>query len=318
MSINYSLTEIRAFIAVASFQSFGRAADVLGLSPSAVSRRIFELEQTLGTQLFERTTRSVVLTRAGRILLADVTPVLQKMDESLTKIAQEAQGDGGWLDVGCVTSVCFAIAPRVARAFKALYPKMHLRLHDSTGKTVTHSVLRGDTVFAVNSVLNPPSDLYVREALHDSYVLVVPKGHAMATESEVSWKRLATLSELGLTLLALNQSSANRQEVDQELRSVGVAVPWGDEVQHFSSLIGFLKSGGFAAVLPQIAMHACEEWGLKGIALKDPTIHRRIGLIRRRDFVLPQPAAALWTLFEKELANLAAQGGQIPDLLHME
>ncbi|MCD2175119.1 LysR family transcriptional regulator [Rhizobium sp. C4] len=318
MSINYGLLELRAFIAVASFQSFGRAADVLGLSPSAVSRRIFELERTLETQLFERTTRSVVLTRAGRILLADVTPVLQKMDESLTKIAQEARGDGGWLDVGCVTSVCFAIAPRVARAFKALYPKMHLRLHDNTGKTVAHNVLSGHTAFAVNTLLNPPSDLYVQEALYDSYVLIVPKDHPMAAEREVPWQRLSALSELGLTLLALNQNSANRQEVDQELRSVGVAVPWGDEVQHFSSLVGFLKSGGFAAVLPQIAMHACEEWGLKGVALKEPTIHRRIGLIRRRDFVLPPPAAALWTLFEKELADLAVQGRQIPNVNHTE
>lgn len=301
MRINYDLPELRAFLIVARHRNFGRAAESLGLSPSAVSRRIAELEQALGVQLLERTTRSAVLTPAGRALVAQVTPLLQKLDDSLLSIVEEARGGGGWLDIGCVTTVAFGVAPLVGHKFRALYPNMHLRFHDDTGKRVTETALAGDVAFAVNTLLQPPQDLHVEHILDDPYVLVLPADHPVAAQASWPWSRLQELPALGLPLVALQQSSANRKEMDAALERNGLHAPWNDEVEHLSTMLGFLRAGGVAAVMPRLALLACTEWRLQSIPLTDPAIHRRIGLIRRRDLVLSAPAQALWGLFEDEL-----------------
>lgn len=311
MRINYNLPDVRAFLAVACHRNFGRAAEALGLSPSAVSRRISELEQALDVQLLERTTRSAVLTPAGRALVAQVTPLLQKLDDSMLSIVDEARGAGGWLDIGCVTTVAFGVAPLVAHKFRALYPHMHLRFHDDTGKRVAETTLAGTVAFAVNTLLQPPQDLHVQHVLDDPYVLVLPADHAVAAHATWPWSRLLDLPAMGLPLVALQQSSANRKEMDAALERNGLRSPWNDEVEHLSTMLGFLRAGGVAAVMPRLALLACTEWNLHSVPLTAPAIHRRIGLIRRKDLVLSAPAHALWTLFEAEL--LAHAAGASPE-----
>ncbi|TDT92610.1 DNA-binding transcriptional LysR family regulator [Azorhizobium sp. AG788] len=306
MRINYDLPELRAFLTVARLRNFGRAAAALNLSPSAVSRRISELEQALNVQLLERTTRSVVLTAAGRALVAEVAPLLEKMDQGLNAIVDEARGKGGWLDVGCVTTVAFSIAPGVADRFRRAYPDMHLRFHDDTGKRVTESVMAGGVAFAVNTLLQPPSELLAEHLLDDPYVLVLPRDHPSAGLDAFPWADLSDLPRGGVPLVALKQSSANRKEMDAALEQAGLDAPWSDEVEHLSTMLGFLRAGGVAAVMPRLALLACADWGLSHVRLCDPAIHRRIGLIRRKDLVLSEPARRLWDLFAEELRTHAA------------
>jgi DNA-binding transcriptional LysR family regulator len=71
---------LRAFVEVADTSSFGRAAEALHLDPSTVSRQVGQLERRLGVRLFERTTRQVWLTDAGRALLGDARAVLDSLD----------------------------------------------------------------------------------------------------------------------------------------------------------------------------------------------------------------------------------------------
>ena len=80
-------SSLRAFVAVAQALSFSRAAAVLGLSPSAVSQTIRALEDRLGEQLFNRTTRSVSLTEAGRRLLDRVGPAMAWLSAAAQDIA---------------------------------------------------------------------------------------------------------------------------------------------------------------------------------------------------------------------------------------
>lgn len=301
MRINYDLPGLRTFLSVTRLRSFGRAASALNLSPSAISRRISELEQALGVQLLERTTRSVVLTAAGQALVGEVSPLLEKMDQAVLAIVEEARGKGGWLDVGCVTTVAFSIAPGVAERFRQSYPGMHLRFHDDTGKRVTESVIAGGVTFAVNTLLQPPPELLAEHVLDDPYVLVLPRDHPRAGEAAFPWAELHSLPRDGVPLVALKQSSANRKEMDAALEQAGVDAPWSDEVEHLSTMLGFLRAGHVAAVMPRLALLACADWGLSHVPLCAPSLHRRIGLIRRKDLVLSEPARLLWRLFAEEL-----------------
>ena len=84
--MNISLRQLRAFVAVAESSSFSRAADRLALTQPAVSRNVTELEHALGLQLLHRTTREVELTEAGRLLLGNVTRVLEDLDACLLEV----------------------------------------------------------------------------------------------------------------------------------------------------------------------------------------------------------------------------------------
>lgn len=83
-----SLKNLRAFCTAARHRSFKAAADELFLTPSAVSHQMKELEDALGVRLFERRTRAVELTTAGRSLLDEVEPLLEAIDRSLARLAR--------------------------------------------------------------------------------------------------------------------------------------------------------------------------------------------------------------------------------------
>ena len=94
-----SLNDLAAFAAVASHQSFRRAADIMGVSRSALSHAIIALEAKLGVRLFNRTTRSVSLTQAGARLLARLDPVLQDLDQALDTLSEERGTPSGSLRI---------------------------------------------------------------------------------------------------------------------------------------------------------------------------------------------------------------------------
>src|SRR5471030_1913022 len=82
------LLELNAVVAVSTHRSFRRAADELGMSPSAMSHAIAALEQRMGVRLFNRTTRSVSLSEAGEQFLARVRPALHEISAAMEAVNQ--------------------------------------------------------------------------------------------------------------------------------------------------------------------------------------------------------------------------------------
>jgi DNA-binding transcriptional LysR family regulator len=123
-----SLNELAAFAAVASHQSFRRAADVMGVSRSALSHAIIGLEAKLDVRLFNRTTRSVSLTHAGASLLARLDPVLQDLDQALDTLSEERGAPSGSLRINANKSGARMLLADVVPRFLDLYPDVELDL----------------------------------------------------------------------------------------------------------------------------------------------------------------------------------------------
>ena len=92
-ALNVTLRQLRVFIEVARLQSFSRAGDEIGLTQSAVSRCVRELEGEIGLKLVDRTTREVQLTDVGANLVGSVSRLLSDLDEALRYILSH---DGVW------------------------------------------------------------------------------------------------------------------------------------------------------------------------------------------------------------------------------
>ncbi|AHF85433.1 LysR family transcriptional regulator [Rhizobium leguminosarum bv. trifolii WSM1689] len=123
-----SLNDLAAFAAVASHRSFRRAAEVMGVSRSALSHAIIGLEGKLGVRLFNRTTRSVSLTQAGARLLARLDPVLQDLDQALDTLSEERGTPSGTLRINANKSGARILLAEVVPLFLDLYPDVELDL----------------------------------------------------------------------------------------------------------------------------------------------------------------------------------------------
>jgi DNA-binding transcriptional LysR family regulator len=124
------LAELTAFVAVADLLSFRAAASRIGVTPSALSHSMRQLEERLGVRLLNRTTRSVSLTDAGRRLLERLRPAMDQIAGALEDLNQERQRPVGRLRLHA-SLLGAAVIASVWGRFLSTYPEVHLEVHMS-------------------------------------------------------------------------------------------------------------------------------------------------------------------------------------------
>ena len=123
-----SLADLTAFIAVADRLSFRAAASHLGVTPSALSHSMRQLEDRLGVRLLNRTTRSVSVTDAGLRLLEQLRPAINQIDGALEDLNQKRLRPIGRLRIYAVHVAAAAVIAPIWRRFLSTYPEVHLEL----------------------------------------------------------------------------------------------------------------------------------------------------------------------------------------------
>jgi DNA-binding transcriptional LysR family regulator len=137
------LRQLRYFVTVAEERHFGRAAARLSMTQPPLSQAIRALEETLGVELFERTKRSVKLTRVGADLLPEVQRLLASA-EGLRPLAQSlARGEAGVLSLAFVSTADYGLLPPLLRDFGARHPRVRLELTEATGDVQVDELVAG-------------------------------------------------------------------------------------------------------------------------------------------------------------------------------
>lgn len=121
------LRHLRTFVAVAEELHFTRAAEKQHMAQQALSAQIRTLEATLGVKLFDRTTRKVELTEAGRTLLAHAMPLLASASRAWDEVARAGSGEIGEVSVSYAPTARREILPTLLREFHARYPRLDVR-----------------------------------------------------------------------------------------------------------------------------------------------------------------------------------------------
>jgi DNA-binding transcriptional LysR family regulator len=122
------LSELTAFIAIAEQRSFRGAARRLGLSPSALSHAMRNLEARLNARLFNRTTRSVALTEAGEQLLLRVGPAIANLEEAMNEAASARNSPSGSIRITAAEAGARPLVRHVLPHFLAAYPDIHVEI----------------------------------------------------------------------------------------------------------------------------------------------------------------------------------------------
>ena len=272
-----TLSQLRAFVAVAEHRHFGAAAAGLAVSQPTLSQALAALENGLGLQLIERSTRRVLVTESGRRLLPRAVATLDAADRFLAV----ANGDtfGGVLRMGIIPTAAPyllpALLPTLRRRLPALTPRV---IEDRTARLLDE--LRAGSIDV--AVLALPAEvpgileipLYTEE-----FVLVVPSGHALAGRTDLTPSALDALP-----MLLLDEGHCLRDQTLEVCRSAQVrpdAV--GDtRAASLSTVVQCVAGGLGVTLIPEMAVSAeTVRDALDTARFRAPAPGRTLGLVYR-------------------------------------
>src|SRR6059058_4244902 len=181
--LGVELRHFAALQAVASEGSFGRAAERLGYTQSAISQQIQTLERLVGEKLVERPggPRPVSLTEAGLLLLRHADSIVARLQAAQADLHAMRTGEAGVLRVGTFQSVGARLLPEIMRRFRDHWPQIEVTLEerDSDAELAT-MVERGELDLAFALPPFPDAPLETIELLDDPYVFVVARNSPLA------------------------------------------------------------------------------------------------------------------------------------------
>jgi LysR family transcriptional regulator, benzoate and cis,cis-muconate-responsive activator of ben and cat genes len=209
------LRQLRYFNALASDLNFTRAAKNLNVSQPPLSLQIAQLEEELGARLFDRTSRSVALTDAGRAMVPHAKAILARIEEARGHVARVASGLEGRVQIGMAGSHFMGPFPKFISAFRQMRPKVEITLREMKPADHPHA-LRDDRLDICLS-RTPAQDEQVSAALlwRDPVVVALPPGHRLGKRNRIS---LADLRNEDFVFLQHDSSSFAKRLYDACLR----------------------------------------------------------------------------------------------------
>ncbi|KAF1044414.1 LysR family transcriptional regulator [Xylophilus sp.] len=301
MTINWSARELDVLLALAETLSFRRTAQRMHLSQSAVSGIVARLEETLGARLFDRSTRSVAPTEAGRVLAEQARFLRHQMDETARRVRAVAEVQTGRLALAALPSLAAGVVPRAFARFAAAHPGVQLELFDSLAGPACEMVRAGRVDFALTAANPAYADLDWAPLAADTFVLLVPAAHVLAQDAAapLRWTEATDWPHISMPA-----GTSVRQYVDAALLGHRIRFAPRYEVEHLATIAALVAAGLGVAALPALAAAVAQRGG--GTAqrpLDGPPVRRPIGLVTLRGRA-PSPAAA--RMVELLAAEMAA------------
>jgi len=304
MRNNFEFLDLRAFLAVLELSSFHEAATVLHLSPPALSRRIRGLEEAVGAQLIERTTRRVAPTQIGRELAPLVRRLVDEFEESILSISELGGRHRAQVTLASVPTAAFYFLPRVIEAFNHRFPGIRFRIMDLSANEGLDAVANGEVEFGINITGATRDDLIFTPLMEDPFVLACRRDHPFALEKTLPWSALE-----GQPLIGVSKKSGNRAVLDQALAMADLRLNlnWFYEVNHLSTSLGLVEAGLGISVLPRLATPQREHPLIATVQLENPVVVRSIGLVERRGARLSPSALRFRDMLINEWRGGAAE-----------
>ncbi len=242
MELNF----IKYFVSVAQYLNFSEAARRNYVSQSTVSRGIKELEKELGTKLFSRTKRDVVLTTEGKALLPYAVDIVERMDSANFLIEKLRRGVDGKITLGYDETIGTAIS-RYIKAFAVKYPEISIDIK----KIKTSDEILGldngdiDVVFLPADLLPDSGEIEQRHIFDDSLCVICEKGliKERAVNPEI-------FHEQGIVLLSEGESPILYMEIFDLLRTYNIVPGVINRFESITSLIIAVCAGLGVSILP--------------------------------------------------------------------
>lgn len=247
------LRHLRYFRVVAELQHFHRAAEVLCITQPALSNQIRQLEEELGTRLFERVGRSVRLSESGELLLASTRRVLAEVERMQEAVADLESANTGSLRIGVLQSINALYLRNLVVEFDRRYPNISLHIEELPNHQIESRVAAGDIDLGIGFILEKEYRHVEFETLFsEKWKLVVAPQHQELIPEILDG------NTHGLKAVLLPDYFETRRIVDRYFASSGIGYSRITEVNSISCILELVENGNAFTVLPEAfsALHA--------------------------------------------------------------
>jgi DNA-binding transcriptional LysR family regulator len=281
-----TIRQFEAFLAIVDLQSIGAAAQRLGLTSSAVSQLLAELETELGFRLFDRPTRRVNLSSAGQDFLASAESVLRHVRAAAQSADDIRNRAAGIVRIGAPLVLASTALPEAIAEYARDKPKVVVRICDTVVEQLVERVESADVDLAVGP--DRPSGARVRRdsAFASPWVMWCAPSHPLGTRRRVQWQQLRDIP-----IVATGRD--HERAVDQMLANLPVEariVPV-DVVDNVTTAFGIASRGLAVTLAPAYVAPLARTFGLIMKRIVEPETIREVCVYRSTERALSPPAA---------------------------
>lgn len=279
---------MRSLLAVAEHGVITDAAAALGISQSALSRRIDQLEDALGAPLLERMGRGVALTAIGQMAIEEGKLLVQRYDRLKSRVHEHLQLDAGVVRVGGGATAVGFLLPRAIASFRARHPGVVFQVKEAGSREIEAAVSRDDLELGIVTLPTRSRDVDEKPLVRDRIVLVASKDHALAQKSRVDARELN-----GQNLVGFEAGSAVRWLIDAALREAHVELNVVMELRSVAAILQMVETTGSLAFVSELAVTQSPTRrapAVVPVAVRGIDIQRELALISKQGHSL-SPAA---------------------------
>ncbi|WP_332824336.1 LysR family transcriptional regulator [Ramlibacter sp.] len=283
------LVSLSLFCLVVRTGSISKGAGLAHLAIGAASKRMSDLEESVGAPLLERHSRGVKLTPAGQALHRHAQRILRDVDELAADLSDHARGVLGVARLWANTSAITQFLPADLAAFASLQPGIRIALNEADSHEVVLAVLEGRADLGIFADRTPQLGLQTLPYRSDRLVLVVPPEHPLARRRRVDFEEATEYD-----FVSLSGATSLAQRLALESGQLGKPLRIRIQVRSFDAMCQMVAAGLGVAVLPDAAVQPLvRALGLRKLELTAPWVEREL-LLGARDFAaLPKAARTL-------------------------
>lgn len=283
------LTSLQLFVAVCELGSISKAAEREFIAPSALSKRLSDLEATLGSALLHRHSRGVDLTPAGQSLLHHARSVLFSLERMQSELGEYADGARGQVRIHASISATVQFLPEDLGAFVRAHQGIKIDLEEHLSTEVLRAVQEGVADVGICNTADGVGELQTLPYRQDQLVLIVPNGHALAAQNSVAFEDTLAFDHVGL-----HSNSSIYVTMRQAAAALGQTIKLRIQVTGLDAMGRMIHNGLGIGVMPLRAftlMHSAV--ALTAVPLTDAWATRHIELVARDFSTLPRTARLL-------------------------
>ncbi|SFB39604.1 selenium metabolism-associated LysR family transcriptional regulator [Clostridium frigidicarnis] len=289
--------QIEAFISVARLKSFSKAANNIYLSQPTISSHISSLEKELNIQLFDRNSKEVNLTPAGRCFLDYAVDIINTRNNAINCLCDFDNNISGTLVLGASTTPCNTIVPSLVNRFSAEYPHIKFNIIEQSSGEIIQDIIDLNCEIGIVGSLNSNEKIKSYCLMEDE--LLVISSPALKLPKEL------TLDEfLKYKIILREKNSATRKTFEDVMQEKGLnsgKINLCCEVNNLDTLIQFVKTGMGISIISKCLCKDYEDLGLLNIStIKDVHLTRNIYLVLNSKRTLTPTAKAFFEMCKNE------------------
>ena len=296
--MNITLKQLTAFIELANCQSYAIAAQRLNISQPAISICIKNLEQEVGGELFNRSTRVVELTQEGKAFFPKAKRLLNDWNGTFEELHQLFTLQQGRLTIASMPSFAAFALPGVLKAFNQRYPNIRIDVKDVVMEKVLSSVSRGESDVGIVFEPDQIAELCFEPLMKNQFIAVVDAEHVLAGSNSLS---LSEISDHPMVMM--NRGSSIRQWLDKAFEKIGKKPVISVEAWQLDTLGEMVRAQLGIAVVPEMCRRQMLKKDLLCLSLDSSALQtRNLGLLYKNNGSVSSAAKVFIQLLKEKFA----------------